>query len=182
VTIAATAPAVNTENWTPVAGYEGIYEVSNWGRVKRVRAANSTTVGRILKLYVNGCYGHLQAHLCTGGRCRHMLVHRLVLEAFVGPCPVGQECRHLDGNPANNNVENLAWGTRTENQADRVRHGTSSRGEQSVLAKLTEDDVREIRRLLGQGLTQTKISSLFGVSRVTISKIKLGKLWAHSID
>jgi hypothetical protein len=66
--------------------------------------------------------GHLMLML---GRGTYRFVHRLVLEAFVGPCPRGCECRHIDGNPANNRIGNLAWGSRHQNQADSVRHGTA---------------------------------------------------------
>jgi HNH endonuclease len=59
------------------------------------------------------------------GRWKRFRLHSLVLECFVGPRPPGMECRHLDGNPSNNALENLAWGTRSENRADQVRHGTA---------------------------------------------------------
>jgi hypothetical protein len=69
--------------------------------------------------------GHLAIWL---GRDDQRFVHRLVLQAFVGPCPEGMECRHLDGNSANNRLENLAWGTCSENSADMVKHGRAGRG------------------------------------------------------
>ena len=177
--ITAAASAVNTENWLPAVGYEGVYEISDHGRVKRVRAANSTTVGRILKPRVHHPHGHLHVDLWSGGRRQDMRVHRIVLEAFVGPRPVGYECRHLDGNSANNRIENLCWGTHTQNEADKLRHGTSNRGEQNGRAKLTEDDVVEIRRLLAQGMTCVEISRPFGVDRSTIGQIKSSKNWSR---
>lgn len=67
--------------------------------------------------------GHLAIWL---GRERQRFVHCIVLEAFIGPCPEGMECRHLDGNPANNRIGNLKWGTPAENHADSVRHGTAA--------------------------------------------------------
>ena len=79
-----------------------------------------------------GRWRRLKPHPQSRGHCTVDLgkrntrfVHRLVLEAFVGPCPDGMECRHLDGNPGNNRLENLAWGTPKENAADSIRHGTS---------------------------------------------------------
>jgi hypothetical protein len=176
--IVSAAPAVNleTERWFPIVGFEK-YAVSDWGRVKSFWYHNGTTE-RFLRLHepVNG---HLYVVLYAGGCRRQMYVHRLVLEAVVGPCPVGQECRHLDGNPGNNHVGNLAWGTHTENMADRVRHGTSNRGVRNGNARLTEDDVVEIRRRLGQGMLHREIASLFGVRQPAISLIKTGKRWAH---
>jgi hypothetical protein len=93
------------------------------------------------KLYVDGTY------------CRKF-AHRLVLEAFVGPCPEGMECRHLDGNPQNNHVSNLCWGTKEENQADKRRHGTHFHpiGEKNGSSKLSRQEVVEILDLVRHGL------------------------------
>lgn len=71
-------------------------------------------------------------------------VHRLILETFVGPCPVGMEGRHLDGNKQNNHLTNLAWGTPKENGKDRILHGTSLRGERSPHAKLTDQQRNQL--------------------------------------
>lgn len=118
------------ESWAPVVGYEGFYEVSNLGRVrsveKRVRTARGTRLrpSVVRKLSANP-RGYLTVNLSrgeAGSRTQH--VHTLVLSAFVGPRPEGMEARHLDGNPANNSIANLAWGTHSENNLDRVRHGT----------------------------------------------------------
>jgi len=169
---------VETERWIPVVGYEGLYSVSNLGRVKSHHHHNGAGEC-VLRPGIISRYGHLRVRLCAEGRIRQMLVHRLVLEAFVGPRPAGCECRHLDGNPANNRLDNLCWGTRTENMSDRDRHGTTARGERCGRAKLTEANVHEIRKLLEQGMPQRKIGRLYGVSGVAIAKIKLGKTWAH---
>lgn len=109
------------ESWKPVQGYEGQYEVSSAGNVRgvdRVLSDGRSWKGQVLKQVIN-----------HNGHCRVMLqgkykwVHRLVLEAFVGPCPDGFDGCHNDGNPANNRVENLRWDSRRENAKDRVRHG-----------------------------------------------------------
>lgn len=142
----------------------------------------STKFGRILKL--------CQTHHHTDGRCAiaisHLgkeqtkLVHRLVLKTFVGPCPNGMECRHLDGNPRNNNLSNLRWGTVKENQADRIRHGTDNRGERCGHAKLTERSVREILRLRKTGTeSATSLSKKYGVSSSTICDIIARRTWGH---
>jgi hypothetical protein len=102
------------ENWLPVVGFEQFYEVSDQGRVRSLR------YGKVLKS--SGRYPMLI--LTMGGVPAGRYVHRLVLEAFVGPCPDGCECRHLDGNSRNNALSNLAWGTSGENKLDEVRHGT----------------------------------------------------------
>ena len=117
------------EEWRPVVGWEGLYEVSDQGRVRSsdrtVHCKNGRTrryKGRVLKLWKNS-KGYLQVSLYGKGETKK-LVHRIVLEAFVGDCPEGLETLHIDGNPANNHVGNLKWGTSSENTLDTVNHGT----------------------------------------------------------
>jgi hypothetical protein len=81
-------------------------------------------------------------------------VHRLVLEAFVCPCPEGRECCHNDGDPANNALTNLRWNTRKANIEDSRRHGIKPIGSRAN-AKLREDDVHESRRLKTEGCPWT---------------------------
>jgi transposase len=107
-------------------------------------------------------------------------VHRLVLIAFVGPNPPGQMCRHLDGNPANNCVGNLAWGTYLENAADRAKHGKNLNGEKNHLAKLTEDDVRAIRRdYKSGGVTHQDLADRYGISKHLVYLVIKRKMWRH---
>jgi hypothetical protein len=107
--------APDEELWLPVPGFDH-YEVSNQGRVRSHRRGG----GRILRPGPSN-YGHLSVVL---GRGNTRMVHQLVLFAFVGPRPPGHDARHIDGDPANNRLENLCWGTRSENIRDAVRHGT----------------------------------------------------------
>ena len=113
-----------------------------------------------------------------GRRSNHM-VHRLILEAFVGPCPEGMEACHNDGDPENNRPENLRWDTRAENCRDKIRHGTtpSQAGEANPSAKLTTDDVREIHRMLAAGRTRASCAARFGVSGSAINAAANGKTW-----
>ena len=119
------------EEWRPVVGYEGHYEVSDLGRVRaltrEVRTCYGTVRvqhGRVL-VPQNTRKGHLKVTLCPGdGTEQNRFVHVLVCEAFRGPRPPGQETRHLDGDPKNNALVNLKWGTRSENTKDSIRHGT----------------------------------------------------------
>jgi len=101
-----------------------------------------------------------------------------VLEAFVGGAADGQECRHLDGNRGNPALSNLCWGTRHENAKDRLRHGTSNRGERSGIGKLTEDDVGDICRRLASGESQRSVARRYGVKAQSIDAIANGKSWA----
>ena len=112
------------EEWRPVVGYESLYTVSNLGRVKRTGKARGVRLGRILK---PGTYrtGHLFVVLSVRSKEKVLAVHRLVGEAFIGPLPPGMQTRHLDGNPTNNVLTNLAYGTNSENVQDSIRHGTN---------------------------------------------------------
>jgi HNH endonuclease/NUMOD4 motif len=121
-----------TERWLPVVDWEGLYEVSDLGRVRSLpRRGNSTPQsrkrtygGQILKPVPINESGHLSVTLCRNRTSKQFLVHRLVLAAFTGPCPEGQEVRHLDGDPSDNTLEHLAYGTRQENMLDVLRYGT----------------------------------------------------------
>jgi hypothetical protein len=128
-------------------------------------------------------YPHRNGSLLIQLGARKYYVHRLVLEAFVGPCPDGMECRHLDGNPSNNRLDNLAWGTHSENERDKVRHGTSGTvcqlGIANASAKLTDEKVREMRRRHAEGATASSIARELGVSHETARKVVTGMRWKH---
>jgi len=110
-----------TEEWRPVVGYEGLYEVSSLCAVRGVRRRG--TAGGRLSPQAHGV-GHLWVQLWRGNRRCARSIHTLLLEAFIGPRPLGHESRHLDGDPTNNHISNLLWGSRSENVLDRVEHGT----------------------------------------------------------
>src|SRR3989304_525412 len=95
-----------TENWKPVDGFETHYEISDQGRVKRIKAYNGTSVGRILKNKSSGA-GYSQVILYKDNQSAPRLVHRLVATAFIAPITKGLEVNHKDGNKTNTNVRNL---------------------------------------------------------------------------
>lgn len=105
----------STATWKPIPNHEN-YLVSDDGRVRNSK-------GRELSGRDIGS-GHLQVALYTNGKRRDRQVHRMVLAAFVGPCPEGHEVRHLNGVPGDNRLVNLAYGTSAENKQDMLRHGT----------------------------------------------------------
>lgn len=110
------------------------------------------------------------------GKRRSRPIHQLVLEAFIGPKPFGQICRHLDGDPANNRLGNLAWGSHAQNGEDMVRHGKSQRGEANNLAKLTKEQARLIKYdTKSRGVDLAK---KFGVRPSAVCAIRKGKTWA----
>ena len=112
-----------SEQWRPVAGYSGRYEVSDQGRVRSWAPYNGQPIPRVLS---PGTYksGHTHVGLCLNGEQTTHAVHRLVAAAFLGVRPAGHEVRHLNGDPTDNRLANLVYGSRDENMRDRVRHGT----------------------------------------------------------
>jgi hypothetical protein len=128
--------------------------------------------GKKLKPIISKC-GHQYIFI----KRKKKWVHRLVLQAFVSECPEGMETRHLDGNPENNNLENLKWGTRLENANDRRKHGTMLIPHESSFTKLVPSDIPEIRKMYLDGKSSRVIGKRFGTSHTTIQKIILGKRW-----
>lgn len=122
---------MSEETWRWVPGYEGAYEVSDHGRVRSWRKWTRGPAPRYLKPQPHVKYGHRKVMLWSQGAYDNWYVHRLVLAAFVGPMPEGQITRHLDGDPSNNHLNNLAYGTPAENVADAIRHGTVAKGSKS---------------------------------------------------
>lgn len=110
-------------------------------------------------------------------------IHRLVLETYVGLCPEGMECRHLNSNRVDNRLSNLKWGTRSENHQDAVKCKTHTgllRGEQKANSKLKERDVRMIIYMYKIGLFyQKEISEIYRVTRETIKDIITKRNWKH---
>lgn len=104
-------------------------------------------------------------------------VHRLVLEAFIGPCPDGMEACHNDGNGSNNNLSNLRWDTRIANAQDMVSHGTARLGEKCHFAKLTVEEVIEIRRFCDAKFPHQSVADMFEVARSTVSRISRRVDW-----
>ena len=157
-------------------GYEGLYEVSDQGRVRSLDryvqcsgpvkgAYVSLKKGRLLRPGPSN-YGHLSVVL---GRRQTRMVHDLVLRAFVGCPPTKHECCHNNGAPSDNRLENLRWGTRSENNIDAVQH--QRRG------KLSANDVRNIRFALSEGERGVgkQLARAYGVCPATISAVKVGR-------
>jgi len=167
------------ENWLPMPDFEGWYEISDYGRVRRVRAYNSTYVGRFLSQPNDG-RGYLQVCLCKNGKHYVARPHQLVMAAFVGPRQGDMQVNHKDGVKTNNRLDNLEYVTRSENAIHAYGLGLQSqRGEKNANSCLTEEGVHGIRHLLAEGMTQELISIRFNVSQSTISSISRGKLWSH---
>lgn len=171
------------EIWRPVAVPEfgDFYEVSDQGRVRSLPRMGGyrPVAGRVLKPGKHGT-GYLNIVMSIDGIRVYRLIHQLVLEAFVGPPEPGQEARHLNGDRGDNRLDNLAWGTSAENEADKLRHGTSNHGEGNGMAKLTLEQVLEIRRRYADGgESQYTLAAAYGVRQGAISRVVTGKRWGH---
>lgn len=165
------------ETWRAVPGHPG-YEVSDRGRIRsyRNRQGHASPTPRLLSPGIVQGYRHIKL-----GRSRQTKVHILVLEAFVGPRPDGMVCRHLDGNPMNNRLSNLRWGTPEENYADRHLHGTHNTGSRNGRAVIDERGAAAIREHLALGEKQAAIARDFGVSRGIVAHISAGRTWKTAL-
>lgn len=117
--------------------------------------------------------GYLRVRLYEGGKRKVLLVHRLILEAFKGPCPGGLEARHLDSTRDNNAIGNLEWGTRSENTIDQVRCGRHH------IIKLTIETAREAREAFKGGATRAELAKRYGLDRSTVWHLIAGTTWKH---
>lgn len=165
------------EKATPIPGFQG-YAVTRCGRVLSFKQHKPLEMA----LCPNKPGGYLRANLRANGRNKHVhvMVHRLVAMTFLRAPIAGEQARHLDGNRLNNRVENLAWGSKRENEADKVLHGTDNRGARSGSCKLTEDVVRDIRSRLAVGEAGADIARDCKVDRVTVYRIRDRRTWKHT--
>jgi len=172
------------EIWKPILSCPG-YEASSLGRIRSFwkfvgpgPRLLSDQPQRILARWLDNC-GYYRVQIKNGNKT----IHRLVAEAFRGPCPPGQQCRHLDGVRTNVDETNLCWGTFEEQGIDKIKHdnnGNRIRGEKQWKAKLTASEVKEIRELYTQGgYSQPQLGRIFGVSHTQIGYVVHHKSWAH---
>lgn len=157
--------------WKKVEGYDG-YEVSNHGDVKSYKYKEP----KLLNLMKN----HLGYYfVCL--KKKRIRVHRLVLKAFGGPSMENRiEVRHLDGNPSNNHIDNLKWGSRQENELDKVLHGTILRGSKHGSSKIKESDVVSMRKEFTEGShTYAQLGIKYGLAKGSIKNIVKGRRWKH---
>ena len=160
---------MTNEVWKVIPGMDD-YEVSNFGNV---RSWTNRKCGKLMKQYT--CSQGYKKMKVAG---KVMRVHSLVMLAFVGKCPADMEVRHLDGNPANNQLSNLSYGTHTQNMIDKNLHGTHNKGERNGSSKLTEPDFFMIRMMREFGWSIRFIADVFGVGKTTISNVLNGVSYA----
>lgn len=174
---------MTNETWRAVPEWEGWYEVSDLGRIKRVAPAKyGTHVGHILSPHRIKS-GYRMTWLCRSPTDRkYVRVCRLVLRAFAGEPPSeSHQANHKNGDKADDRLCNLEWSTPREN----VRHAydvlgiQKPRGEQHHSAKLTAERIAEARRMVAEGWRHREIAERFGVSRPTITAALAGRNWKH---
>lgn len=174
------------EVWKAIPGFPG-YEVSDQGRVRSYLKrqgrewkgawAHAETPQRIMRPKISR--GYLVVSLCKNGKRPNFDVHRLVLLAFVGPCPLGMEACHGDGIRHHCSLDNLRWDTVSNNHHDKSKHGTMYCGEKHDKSKLTNEQVIQIRKLSAQGYSCRQIAKLFPVTYGHVAKIIRREIWHH---
>ena len=174
------------EIWKPIKDYEGLYEVSNLGRVKALtRTINKGKCHRTWEehylKYAIDRGGYVRTSLAKNGINKTVKVHRLVAEAFLPKVEGRDFINHIDGNKQNNCISNLEFVTRTENMKHAFKIGLKSNdGERNPAHKLTQKDVNYIRSVYipkHKKYGAKALSEQFGVHRKTISRIALFKYW-----
>jgi hypothetical protein len=164
------------EVWRLIPGYED-YSVSNFGNVKRQSSGKGTRAGRSIKA-CRDAGGRMVFNVRAYGKTKQVKIHRVVMLAFVGKCPIELEVAHLDGNQANNILANLVYATPKENNSHKVGHGTQKRGEQIHCAKLNQKKVNEIRESYPQ-LSYSKLAKKYDVAIGSIVQVVKRRSWSH---
>lgn len=177
----------DTEIWKAIPGWEGYYSASDQGRIKSedriikriITGVKEKHKGIILKPWIakQSGKGYLMVALNRGNEKLKIGVHRLVLWAFVGKQEKGIDARHLDGNCKNNHLSNLAYGTRSENIEDSIKHLTMMNPK-----KLTRLDVIDICEMGRKKISAKIVSQKYNVNRNTITEIWRGEIWGHATN
>ena len=171
-------PDDTTERWLPVPGWEGVYEVSDLGRIKRVAAHRTTrwVVGRIAK-GTSHRQGYVSAVLTLRGRAQTTFVHRLVMAAFVGPCPAGHSVNHINGVKTDNRLANLEYLTPSGQMHHAVRTGLVVRptGADHPNCVWPDEDVADWRRRYMRGESTGEIAAAVGASKTGVHEAVSGR-------
>lgn len=175
------------EKWVAVKEYEGLYQVSNLGRVRSIdRVVRSrpsvfqTIKGRIIKPHLNA-FGYEKFTGSRDGKTKNLYVHRLVATAFIDK-PDGKNCiNHIDNNPSNNRATNLEWCTHKENSQHMIKSNRTNPpvGARSASAKLTREQVLAIRSKSANGVKQAILAKEYGIHVVYVGSIVRRKNWKH---
>ncbi|MEM8722470.1 MAG: NUMOD4 domain-containing protein [Cyanobacteria bacterium P01_G01_bin.39] len=181
----STALRYAPEVYVDIRGYEGYYQVSNYGNVRSLdRVINQQNgrkqlvKGRALKSYLTN-KGYFKVHLSRDGKRKSRSIHRLVAIAFLPNKLDKPQVNHINGCKTDNNLCNLEWNTQSEQQIHAYQNGLQPKGEKHHYAKLTREEVIKIKQLLNSRVLQKDIASKFNVSQQVISAINTGVRWNH---
>lgn len=165
------------EIWKDIKGFEGMYQISDKGRVKSLKRGKE-----LIMTSVNTTHGYLRVKLLKDKKEYPFTIHRLVGLAFLPIIEGKNEINHIDGNKKNNNLSNLEWCNRSENMkhADKTGLRIMLKGQKNPKAKITDEIVRIIR-MERKGIFQTEIAKEFNLKQQTVSKIINHKLWTHIV-
>lgn len=174
------------EDWLPIAGYEGLYEVSDLGRVRSVerkvvsKKGHHSIYSSFILTQEKLKNGYLRVALCCENRVKRYSVHRLVCSTFNPNTENKPVVNHKNLNKEDNRAVNLEWCTQKENAQHASENGRTQQGEKNRGAKLTEMQVIEIRRLRKESnIGPSALGRMFGVGRNTIRECVNGKTWKH---
>ncbi|MGF0422203.1 NUMOD4 domain-containing protein [Acinetobacter baumannii] len=171
------------ENWKAIKNYEGLYEVSDLGRVRSLDRMVAVPHGgqRLAKGQVLKPKQHRDGYLCVFLSKKQKqicpMIHKLVLEAFVGERPSGMQACHGNGDKTDNRLVNLRWDTVKANHRDKKKHGTTARGTKVNTNKLKPEQVVAIREKRNNGVTLQALAEEYGISNNAVSHIVFGKNW-----
>lgn len=176
------------EQWRHINGYNGLYMVSNWGRVKSANenlgempnGGSRIKQGRFLSLRPSKD-GYVRVSLHKAKKQSMKLVHRLVAEHFLKARPGKDQVNHKNGIKSDNGVVNIEWCTKLENQRHAIKTGLQNFiGENAPVSKLTEQQVKEIRQKYNQGgYTEAVLAMQYEVSKSNINNIRCNRTWKH---
>ena len=170
------------EQWLPVVGYLGHYEVSDCGRVRSVDRqvgsrweTSQSLKGQALTLAHET---YVRVSLSKGGEVKKTSVHRMVATAFLPPCPNDMnQVNHIDGNKHNNTASNLEWSNSSLNQLHAYANGLSNWNYENRSTKLNPEKAVQIRDMDNLGYTQYDIARLFKIDQSTVSDVITGRSW-----
>lgn len=163
------------KEWREIPEFAG-YFASADGEI--LSLAKSASKPYILKQQANR-WNYRYVFLYRNKEMRKMFVHRAVLMAWVRMPEEWEEGRHLNDNPSENYLENLAWGSRQDNVDDKRKNGRIPIGEDVSAAKLTEGEVTELRRLYGEGVSSQELADMYHISKGQVTKTVRGGSWSH---
>jgi hypothetical protein len=166
-----------TEIWKDIKGYEGLYQVSNYGRIKSLKFGKE----KILKT-IKHKNKYIYINLYKNYKTKAFEVHRLVLEAFIGLCPQGMDGCHNDNDTENNFIGNLRWDTFKNNMKDKIKHNTNNVafGSNHGNSKLKDNKIKEMRKLYDEGkLILQEIANKYNIALSTTWRIINHKTWKH---